>query len=393
MEPTIPAIRYNRKQMTTPPPSDQQRRNNRIALGVILALPICCGLGIFGACSSMNSTPDPATLVNRNMREAEVQAAEMQLRGTLLYETDMDSVRAIDLATGEEKDAYQCKGDYKVWAVDGPNRNGIAVLIENNMTAKRHRLVRLDLVKGTSSVVFERAGDALWEDEIDEQTAIAENRNLAVVHMGTGNLQLYDPQAYMGVGKTVLVDLASKRETVIDSASFSGCAAISPDGDRVWLSKPVERARAKALPGGSAVSVGRGPVPAIFVWIGGASLPIASGDSLKVHPQVDRIELYDTDANRLLWNPKTGSVSSMPTPDYVYAIEEWFKSGLMICTAPQSDPSKVEIVGDNFSRGKQAKERIVAIHPEKGQVHTIVPQFDSTYDKWSFGEWSAVPHL
>ena len=367
-------------------PTDPQKRNNWIAFFVIVSLPVGCGLAIAGTCLA---PPNPENVVNRNIVEVETSAEEMGLRGTILHETDSAEVVAIDLATGATKTVFQSKGGFRIHAIQGPNRNGVAVVVENDFMLKRHRVIRLNLGEGTREVVWDRPGDALWESAIGEQMSLAESKNLLVVYSGGGGTQLSDPPAYMTTGKLVLLDLDSKKESLVARQAFEGCSAISDDGSTIWFAKSMDRNAARRMPGGFAVRGGKGPACGIYKWQDSKVRPIAAGFYIRnfIRPNTTMISGNETDS--FLLNQNTAVASNLKLPSYVGGIEEWLPDDTLLAICPQSDPSKVVFVGDNFSSGKQALDRIVAINPAKGKMHTIVQAFDSVYDTWSYGEWSA----
>ena len=143
------------------------------------------------------------------------------------------------------------------------------------------------------------------------------------------------------------------------------------------------------MPGGFAVRGGKGPACGIYKWQDSKVRPIAAGFYIRnfIRPNTTMISGNETDS--FLLNQNTAVASNLKLPSYVGGIEEWLPDDTLLAICPQSDPSKVVFVGDNFSSGKQALDRIVAINPAKGKMHTIVQAFDSVYDTWSYGEWSA----
>jgi hypothetical protein len=368
-------------------PTDPQKRNNWIAFFVIVSLPVCCGLAIAGTCLV---PPNPENAINRNIVEVETSAEEMGLTGTVLHETDSSEVVAIDLATGVAKTVFQSKGEFRIHALEGPNLNGVAIVVENDFMLKRHRLIRLNLAQGTQETIWDRPGDALWESAIGEQMSLAESKNMLVVYSGGGGTQLSDPPAYMTTGQLILLDLDSKIESFVASPAFEGCSAISDDASTIWFAKSIPRDAAKKLPGGFAVTNGRGPVCGIYEWRASKVRPIAAGFYIQNFVKPNSTMISGNETASFVLNLTTAAVSDLLLPDYISGIEEWLPDDTVLASCPQSDPSKVVFVGDNFSRGKQALDRIVAINPAKGQIHTVVQTFDVAFDKWSYGEWSAT---
>ncbi len=369
------------------PNLDKQRRNNRIAIGIILAILLLGCLGVAGTCLI---PPNPEAHVNRSMTEVETPAKEMGLTGTVLFMSSSDVVVAVDLATAARKTVFTCAKGFTVNELDGPNKNGIAIVTEYSYGSKKHRFSMLDLNTGKATLIFERPGHEFWTETVGAGPALAEEKNLVVYFDGDGETQLHDPEAFTITGNLVLLDLDKKSSDEIVQPAFQRPLAISSDGKSVFFEKGVDRNEARKLLRGTSVPNGSGPLSALFEWRDGVVRAFAAGGNTQTLARPDSVFFYDFDGTAISWNSTTQTSAEMAKPSYVSGVEEWLPEGTLLAVCPQTDPAKVVFVGDNFSRGVHALQRIVAINPEKGQIHTIVQTFDAEFDEWSYGAWSAT---
>jgi|CXWL01.1.fsa_nt_gi hypothetical protein len=362
-----------------------------IAIWTGIASACFVTVGTFGCLVFEMAFPNADNAYAKDANEKAVSASEFGINGTLLI-NERQSIRAIDISTGKESTVFRDGFNENVFALDGPNRNGIAVVVVNNMMAKRHRLVMLDLGTGKSSNVFERAGDALWEDSIGEDVAIAEDVNVALYFVGKGSKQLYDPQAFMGTGEIRRINLDTGQEVVLTREAMNSVAtgiSIGATGDTAWYLTFRDRELARDLPGGDRFSESQSDAPVVVCKVGNSVDEIAAGWGARVSGDTKYMFVAGNGERESFLYQDVGIMREVPLPTYMKDAHEIIKGRYFITTAAQirKEDVRFQDCGMNYP---MPKPRIVIADSESNRVATLCKEFDPRC-AWSYGKWAFPP--
>ncbi len=129
------------------------------------------------SCSSSN----PPAL--RTVDGPEDDTVLQNTNGFILTEEDIiDEVRhvllgrqiiAVSLPDMKKQVILDRKGKKGIFAIAGPDRSGRIVYVENHKIEKKHLLKTTNLTGSTDLVIFERSGDAIWDDVIGRDIALS----------------------------------------------------------------------------------------------------------------------------------------------------------------------------------------------------------------------------
>ncbi|HXH61478.1 MAG TPA: hypothetical protein VNI20_08980 [Fimbriimonadaceae bacterium] len=352
--------------------------------GFVMFSGLGCGALMF-ACQNFLK-PRPEDVIAKDAHETAVKAADLGLHGTLLVDK-INHLDVVDVETGDTSEVLPLKGDDTVFALAGPNRKGIAAVVVNNMMAKRHRLIRLDLATGEAETVFERKGDALWQDAIGESISVAADANVVLVHVGKGHTQLYDPQAYMASGELQIVNLDTGEVRAIAEDAFDTDTALSSTGAEAWFVRAYNRNRARSLPGGAQLTASNSRTPVVFHWSASGETPVAPGWGVRVSADEKTLVIEENGQSERLLSASGQSLEPTGLPDYTYGVAYIESNGIMVTTAQQIRTNDVQFTRNNGMPGPRPMARIVGFDAKTGRVANLYPAVDPRWD-WSYGEWS-----
>jgi len=333
--------------------------------------------------------PDPRTVIAKDAHEVSVPAAELGVAGTVLVD-ETRAVVALDVPSGTQREVLRLTGDETVFAVAGPNNHGVAAVAVNNMMAKRHRLVRIDVATGQSKTIFERDGDALWESAIGSNIAIARDSDVAVIFVGKDNVQLSDPPAYMSRGEIQTVDLSTGKTKTVAKDGLEDPMAISADGQRVWYVAEYARKKARQLPGGEQLTDSGSPASTVFVYHDGQSQAVAPGWGATLSDNEETLVLSGNWTPASILDLTTKKVGWSPLQKHMGSIHWLSGKGVFVATAQPIRAEDVEFTKNNGMPGPRPLLRIVAVQPGDDKVALLWKGIDPR-KRWSFGTWRAKP--
>ena len=362
-----------------------------LVVGIVLGFLAICfagymGLMMFSMVRGMYVPPDKRDVIAKNAREVAAEPTELGVTGTLLIE-EREELVALDLATQKKTTLMGRSADESVYALAGPNANGVAVAVLNDMMGKSHRIVKLDLKTRQVKTVAARKGDALWQGSVGENVAIARDKNVAVVLKGNGNYQFADPQAYMTKGEIQLINLDTGDVTSVSKDGIDAPMAISEDAKVVWFVSPVDGGKLRALPAKEIVPPGANSHPGIVRWSENGLEPVCAGWGATRIAAQDKLLVQNYGASDYFYNLGTGEVWDGGFQQHFWSIKWMTKEGYFVSIARPTRVEDVEFTKSNGLPGPRPLLRLVVSDPKTDRVVTYYKSLDPRR-QWSFGAWS-----
>ncbi len=127
----------------------------------VVGVCLLCGCCLLYPAASMMygmvTPPNKEDVIAANAHEVKVTATDLGLNGTLMVD-ELSDLIAIDVATGNRIFTHRLGRDENTYAVAGPNELGTVVVLVNNMMAKRHKMMKIDLNSSKVTTIFEAKG-------------------------------------------------------------------------------------------------------------------------------------------------------------------------------------------------------------------------------------------
>lgn len=325
-----------------------------------------------------------------NVQERDVSPKDLGIAGTVLLPNPSELV-AIDIATKKSRTLFSTGEAWSMQACAGPNCNGLVAFIDNNMDAKRHRLHVLDTTSGKHRIIFERKGDALWEDAISENMAIAGKANIAALLVGVGHEQLRSPDAYMSTCNIELVDLVTGRTRRFTFLAYGETIAIDDTAKNVFFIGGLGRKEAARLPLSREIKQtpgGSDPTPVAF------RLDTTTGETFPLHPawrlslsnNGNVLGLCDYDGKVTVYDLIKHTIHPFPSPDYIIGAINLVSSNVLVARAKPASLKDVQMTKYNGLPGPRPMSRVLVLDTAKHQIATVYngvdPRTAVTFSPW-----------
>jgi hypothetical protein len=189
------------------------------------------------------------------------------IKGLVVRETGRGGFEVLSLPTRSAV-SFSVARPWTIHALAGPSATGLTLLVENDMMAKRHRLVAVDTT-GRREELFSRPGDALWGDNLRNREYVSDylavsRSGLVALGVDLTERQLYDPQMFVSEGDLEVWDPKKRSSRRYPVRALDLGASWFPDNRQLAYVALAPRSSLKIVPG-FANSFRAEEVPAVHV--------------------------------------------------------------------------------------------------------------------------------
>lgn len=164
-------------------------------------------------------------------------------QGYIVYNVPVGGIKAISLPSMSELTIREAdKGHEPVRSLSGPDENGCIVYIENHMGDKAYHLLKLTAIGGEKDeIIFSHRGDALWDDVIGNELALApKGGHVAFVGKLT-SAQMHEPEVLLETGPLEIWNIDQKTKKDAEITALDEGLSWFPDGRRLAYTKFVPK--------------------------------------------------------------------------------------------------------------------------------------------------------
>jgi hypothetical protein len=310
------------------------------------------------------------------------------IRGYIVMPGTGGSIVATSLPSRREKVVVPPKDPNhpnigSVHALSGPDAKGRIAYIAGFMSPKQHQVKVVSLDGKNAQVLFNRSGDALWDDVISKSLALSSVGGKVVFASNLQAVQMKEPWALLQQGALEIWDIEKRGNRKLPVMALDQGFCWFPDGKRLAYVSLIPKAQAGQLPlgkeGFGRQFKGWEKVPAVHL------LDVATGKTSFLHigwrPVVssDGQEVLVEDFDNQWRTVRVSSRQSKPVrlPGNMGIVYALLKGGKVVYLGLPTDGTKIEYTQANSPLvGPKLMLTIKVANVHTGAFQTIVPNID-----------------